>query len=266
MPYVATKGGSLYYEDMGDGGEPLVFVPGLGGDARAFAVLARAFSKESRVVVFDPRDSGRSFRADAEYSTLDMANDVGEALDSLSLRHASVVGHSLGGLVAQELAMNRPDLVGKLVLASTHAGSNTWRRAVISSWITMRQRCDPGEFAAITLPWLVAPGFYHQQIQVEGLIRFATKNEWAQTPDAFGRQARAAMTHDARGRLAAIKVPTLVLGGELDLVNPPAIAHKLAEEIPGASLHLVPDVGHMPHIEASGAFRSAVAAFLAEHA
>ncbi|MDX2039442.1 MAG: alpha/beta fold hydrolase [Isosphaeraceae bacterium] len=263
MPFISTTAGELYFDDLG-AGAPVVFIPGLGGDARAFAVIARALSSDHRTIVFDPRDAGRSFRATSPYSTADAALDIAEALERLELGRVVLVGHSLGGLIAQELTLSRPDLVGRLVLASSHAGSNTWRRAVIASWIALRSRVEPEAFTRMTLPWLVAPDFYHHTTQIEGLIRFAARNEWPQTPDAFERQATSAMRHDARGRLAAIRVPTLVLSGGFDLVNPVPIARALADEIPGARLEVIEAAGHMPHIETGPEFKNRLAAFLAE--
>ena len=194
MPKIELRGRSFFYEEVGRHGDPLVFLSGLGGDHRAFNRPQRHFAAKYRAMAFDFRDAGQSDRSEPGYTTGDMAEDVAAWLSATKATPAHVVGQSLGGLVAQELALRHPDC------EEPRAGFDPRRlrrlaKAVIASWVLLRRTLDAGEFTRAVLPWLVAPAFYRQASQVEGLIQFAERNPWPQDAEAFaGRRPRPSIT------------------------------------------------------------------------
>ncbi len=136
-----------------------------------------------------------------------MADDVARWLEAIGVAGAHVVGQSLGGLVVQQLAMRYPQVVKSLVLISTHTAADAWRKAVIDSWVLLRQQLEIGAFTRAVLPWLVAPAFYRKQAQIDGLVLFAERSPWQQEAEAFARQAQAAVSHDSSEQIGQVRAP-----------------------------------------------------------
>lgn len=234
---------------FGRGGKALIMLPGLGdglkdvrGTALMMAWLYRMFCRDYTVYMLSRRDV-----LPPDFSVRDMAEDVISAMDWLGVGRADVFGVSMGGMIAQHMAVGHPDRVGKLVLAVTCARTSDETRSAIGTWIDMAQRGD------------------HRALMNDNLRRIYTdaycrKNGWAVSllapltkPRSYAKfltMARACMAHDARAGLSRIASPVLVIGGRQDRVVGPDAARELAAAVPGALLHEYPHLGHGAYDEA----------------
>lgn len=238
MPFVqAPDGCRLHYELHGDpAAEPLLLLEGMGGDIPGWGEHLRVLAREAHVVAYDFRGNGLSDKPDQPMTMATLVDDTLSLLAGLGLGSAHVYGQSLGGMVAQELALAHPDRVRSLILAATHAGVHH---------VVGRAAKMPKD-----RPWEVmfSRRFVDERPElVEEHHRVARRNP--QPPLFARRQWEAMMGFDAHDRLPGLRVPTLVLHGTEDRMIRVENARVLAERIPGARLHLLEGAGHLYHWE-----------------
>lgn len=265
MPlFQASADISIFYAERGQG-QPVVLLNGLSGDHLYFAAQMRAFSRQYRCLGVDNRDVGQSSYPQQPYLLRDLAGDVAGLLRHLQAPPAHIVGLSMGGMIALELALAEPALVKSLVLAGTLARSDAWFRATLQAFeLIRRQVADTPAFFEAILPWWVSYRFLDNPERVAWLRWILRQNPHPQRLDGFLRQMQALLQHDVLDRLPTIQSPALVLVGEDDNVAPPRYARELAERLPKARLQILEGVGHAPPIENPGQFNACVSAFLAE--
>ena len=264
MPVARNGSVELYWESTGHG-PPVLLIAGQGmtmdGWWSTIPVLARSF----RVIAFDNRDTGRSSHTALPYSVLQMAEDAVAVLDAAGEQRAHVYGLSLGGMVAQELALHHPDRVEALVLGATSPGG---RNAVLPAPLPMTFFARAGLMGSEEAEWAAVPYTYAEATRRLHADRIAKniKRRLSTPPNAmtYLHQAAAVATHATFERLHNIVAPTLVMHGEQDLVMPPENARLLAERIPGAELRLQPESGHLFFIDEPRADRE-IARFLKQH-
>jgi 3-oxoadipate enol-lactonase len=267
MPKIESSGIEIYYEIHGNG-QPLLLITGLGYGLWYWQKLVAELSDHFQVITFDNRGAGKSSHPEGPYTVPMMAEDTAGLLDALNLEQVAVLGHSLGGFIAQELVINRPDLVGKLILASTNHGGMKVIPVTPEALEVMTTRGgDPVELVKRGIEIACAPGFAEKQPQiVQDLIdyRFTNPVPSAQYQAQVAAGAGTAAYSDAQvdERMASIKVPTLILFGEFDRVVPPGNAKLMAEKIHQSQVVLIPDTGHMFPIENPSAAAEALKEFL----
>jgi pimeloyl-ACP methyl ester carboxylesterase len=253
-------GGPLPYDWHG-AGEPLVLVAGLGGKGTSWRPFLADAARSYRVLTFDLPGSGRA-PALAENATIrTLAADALRLFDHLGLERFRLVGRSMGGMVAQEIALSAPERVERLVLVSTCARSDPHLAEVFLLWARMAELGVPAEVRhRSSMLWCLGAGALSDAARRRAYL--VAKRE-GDRPSDYAVQARACASHDALDRLGRLRVPTLVLAGGDDRLTPPALAEQLARAIPGAEIDVVPDAGHLPYLETPEAFRKTVLEFLA---
>jgi 3-oxoadipate enol-lactonase len=224
-------------------GPPVLLVHGLGYASWGWRPVLAPLAEHFRVLTFDNRGIGGSDRPPGPYTARMMAEDGIAVLDAAGAASAHVVGTSLGGMAAQELALGRPERVDRLVLACTTAGGESSYPMPEKTVRLITQPIDlPREerFRVFVRNALSEP--YDEDL-VEEIT--ALRLEEAQPLDAWQAQAAAGMSHDASAHVGGIAAPTLVVTGTADEVVDPRNSELLAEAIPGARLERFEGCGHL---------------------
>jgi pimeloyl-ACP methyl ester carboxylesterase len=202
MPTAPIRDIVTYYEEAGTG-DPLILIMGFTGDLQGWAFQVPELSKHFRVITFDNRGAGRTSAPDRPYSIAGMAEDVAALMGRLGIAKANVLGFSMGGYIAQSLALAFPDKVDRLILLSTGPYMDGYGRAVVRSWMDVRRSSLSREqFVRFTAPWLYSPELLDDQERVERSVLNAVNNPYAQQDHAFLRQGQAILDWDIRGATA----------------------------------------------------------------
>lgn len=256
MPHL----GDLYYEVSG-AGPNLLLLAGVGTDLQSWVFQTEGLAPAARVVALDHRGSGRSASPSGPLSLEDMADDAAALLREIG--PAVVLGHSMGGFVAQHVALRHPGLVRGLVLACTSARLDAFGLTLLDAWRAQKEAGLPAEtFARGFFPWIFSRRFFEDRVTLEACVRLYVENPWPQKPEDLARQVEACRAHDTRGRLAEIRVPALVLIAGADAVTPPELGRELAAGLPDARCREFPGMGHAVMNEDPQAFNAAVREFL----
>jgi pimeloyl-ACP methyl ester carboxylesterase len=264
MAYAIINGIRMHYEIAGTG-DAVLLISGLSMPGAMWAPQVKALAPHFRVLTFDNRGVGETdLPPEPVYTTGQMADDAAALLRQLKIARAHVVGISMGGTIAQELALRHPQLVRSLVLVSTWAKADARFVQVIESWMSLASRVPIEErYRHVFFPWVFSPGFFEKKDNVETAFRGAMAYPHQTKAEAIERQARGIFAWNGTrvGRLGAIKVPTLVVAGKDDILTPPDFSRALAKLIRRARLSLISG-GHSVILEQADTFNRALVRFL----
>ncbi len=261
---IVPDGTRIHYQRFGrTDGEPLLLIQGLGADSGSWLLQRFPFGKHYRCIAPDNRGAGRSDVPPGPYDLEGMANDLLAVLDTEGIDSAHVLGVSMGGILAQVLAVRHPERVRSLVLSCTACHHQPWRIELLEEWADLARTKGMGGFVEQGLAWIVGSRSMRRfwpAMRLFGPVAFDI------SADAFVAQVEAILaTDDAlRGELVGIDVPTLVIVGSQDVLTPLGDSEELAALIPGARLAVVRGGAHGFMVEKAGAFNATVLDFLDE--
>jgi len=246
MPRVGIRGTELHYERAGCG-EPLLLIQGMSGTHVSWGAPFKGALEESfDVVAFDNRGIGLSERISEPFTIAEMAEDTAALLDELGWESAHVVGISMGGMIAQELALSHPGRLRSLTLGCTYcggAGSQLMPQENAEKLLAGFSSGDRDTAIRAGYEVNLSPAFRADESAFAAFHEMATSVPAAR--DVIQLQLQAILGHDTSGRLGNVATPTLIVHGTVDGVLPHPNGEMIAGLMPGARFETLEDVGHM---------------------
>ena len=262
MPKAKVGDISLYYEVHGKG-RPVLLIAGLGSDISSWAGAINKLAARFKVIAFDNRGTGRSEIPDRRYTVHQMANDAIRLLDYLKIKKTHIIGHSMGGYIAQDLAINHPERVDKLILESTSSVSSERNNALFLDFYKELKRGKNLEaWIRRWTYWLFSKKCLARKAFIEAFVKNGANYPYSQPAKGFKGQIDAIASFDTRKRLRRIKAKTFIIEGKEDILILPEEAEALAKKISGSIFQSVKDTAHCIHIENLDLFVKAVMKFL----
>lgn len=266
MPKIQTGEIELYYEEHG-AGAPLVLIPGFGNGLWIWFKQIPALSEKFHIIVFDPRGISRSAAPDEPITIRTIADDVASLLRALKIESAHILGASFGGFVAQEFALAFPQMTRSLILCCTSFGGPTHVPPPLTTLqaLASTKGLNTEERVRENLLLAFSPHYLAERSgEVERVIEMRAENP---VPEhAYLHQLQAAVVFNTESRVSGIKVPTLVITGDEDVIVPFDNSLNLVSKIPNAKLIVIKGGSHTFFIERDEEFNRAVSDFIASNA
>lgn len=260
MPFVENRGARIYWDEQAQG-TPILLIMGLGYPSDLWHRTRPVLAESHRTLTLDNRGIGRSEAPLGPLSIALMAEDAGAVLDAAGAENAHIFGVSMGGMIAQEFALQYPQRVRSLILGCTQAGGLHAVPAApdVLMALMSRPNLTPDQAAEIFIPILYNPATPRERIDED----MAILRRWPPHPATFAAQLQAIVAWEAYRRLPEIAAPTLVIHGDSDRLIPARNGELVAARIPNAQLVQIPHAGHMLATDQPQATHGAVTEFLA---
>lgn len=262
MPFAKSQGARIYWDEQGEG-QPVLLIMGLGWASNMWHRTRLVLAARFRTIALDNRGAGRSDVPPGPYAMATMASDAAAVLDAAGVERAHLVGASMGGMIAQEFALQYPERVRSLILACTMPGGAHAVPAEPAAVQMLLQRTGgPKERAEAAVPFIYDESTPRERIDQD----LAALSEYYPIAEGYAGQLQAILAWEAYDRLPQISAPTLVIHGENDRLVPASNADIIARRISGSKLVKVPHAGHVFMTDRPEEAQQAMTEFLVAHA
>ena len=262
MPYArASDGIRVHYAVCGRSSAPAVLmIQGLGADKHGWDMQRYLLAAFYRVIALDNRGAGRSDKPFGHYSLEQMAEDAVAVLDDVGVESAHIVGASMGGAIAQIVALKHPARVRSLTLACTACRNHPWRVELLNSWATRASERGMGAMAREAARWVIGPRSFRRLMPAFGWLGPLAMGR---PTHAFVAQVRAILATQSQAELlSTVTVPALVMVGNQDILTPRGDSEELAERLPNAELVVISGAAHGFMVEHATTFNRVLLEFL----
>lgn len=240
-----------------------MLIAGLASDSQSWQSVIKDLSRHYLVITPDNRGVGRTMPQNIEISIRQIVDDSVALITHLGLSYVNLVGHSMGGFVALDLAIRYPDCVDKLILAGTSASNSRRNNALFSDWAScLESGMDVGLRFRNIFYWIFSRRFFENEAVVNDAVRFAIEYPYPQCSIAFRNQVKAIASYDGTDELSRVRANTMVVNGKEDLLFPTGDSSELARAIPRAHCSVINNAAHSIHMEQPQAFTDCVLDFL----
>jgi 3-oxoadipate enol-lactonase len=262
MAFAENQKARIYWDEEGQG-EPILLIMGLAYPSVMWYRTRPLLASRYRTVALDNRGIGQSDVPQGPYPIALMASDAAAVLDAAGVESAHIFGISMGGMIAQEFALQYPARVRSLILGCTAAGGPTAVRAEPEAiqMLMSRAKMSPEQAAEAAVPFIYDPATPRERIDQDLAIR----RPWFPSPQGYAAQLQGIFGWEAYSQLGRIVAPTLVIHGESDRLVPPRNANLIAERIPGAKVVMIPRASHLFFTDQPELAHRAIMEFLAVH-
>lgn len=259
-----TNGGKIYYETYGQQGPWVVFLNGIMMSTASWEGFKESISKDNRLLLMDFRDQGNSSKIENQDYTWKLhVNDLLELLDHLKIDQIHMLGVSYGGQVALEFTRENQDRLASLLLVNVTPKVTRFLQAISDSWELAAKLNSGSDFFTIAIPPIYSDVFYEEQYdwlqKRQDIFEKMLTKEWF---EGFTRLSKSAKDFDCSDLISKIKVPTLVLSAEKDILTPAEKMNEMASQIKDSVYLQIPNAGHAAFYEKQKAFLTAVKGFL----